>query len=136
MSSRIGVNASSVCVGPHWTVTLPAPWAGQMATNGQSRQCGPAVAGKFSARTRAAARASPSRRTVRSAPSAVVGRLALDLGARGVVVDAELHELGAARRHGATGRLVEGARVDGVLVERELEVARDGRPGRRGRGRS
>ena len=82
-------------------------------------------------------RRGPARRAgrARSGPASSWARLALHLGDGRVVVDAELHQLGAAAtRPAARPSSSSGARVDGVLVERELEVARDGRPGGRGAG--
>jgi cell division protein FtsI/penicillin-binding protein 2 len=62
-------------------------------------------------------------------PGLSVGWLGLHLGTGGVVVDPELNQLGTAGSDGPPGGLVEGPGVDGVLVQSELQVARDRRPG-------
>ena len=105
---------------------------GQIETNEQSRQCCPARAGNDSSPEHVGGRADPLAQRL---PLRAVGLgpvLALDDGGLGVVEDAELHELGAARprRRRLTDsvgqQVVDGAGVDGVLVERELRVLGDG----------
>ena len=115
----------------HWTVTLPAPLAGQMATNGQSRQCGPGGGREGLGADEVGGAGQPGAEREPLGPGVGVGGLGLHLGGGGVVVDAELDELGAAGGDRPSGGVVERAGVDGVLVERELEVAGDRRAGGR-----